>query len=157
MTYVDLSVVKEIYDYYILNSTVTFHTQEISIELLKETIPVNHAKYTSYLLKADNKICGYAYISPYKNRPAYDRTAEVTVYLKVEYTGKGFGRIALQRLENDALKTGVIKVLIGIISADNVDSIKLFERAGYIKCAHFKEVGEKFDKILDVVAYQKIL
>lgn len=59
-------------------------------------------------------------------------------------------------MEEDARKTGVIKVFIGIISVDNSGSVKLFENAGYVKCAHFRNVGEKFGKILDVVAYQKI-
>ncbi len=125
--------------------------------MLRETIPVNHPWYKSYLLKERDKICGYAFFARYKNRSAYDRTSEVTVYLKPEYTGRGIGKIVLRRLEDDAGKTGVIKVLVGIVSADNINSIKLFEKADYKKCAHFKQVGEKFGKILDVVAYQKIL
>jgi len=157
LTEKDFPVVKEIYDFYALNSTATYHTQPVPIDLLRETIPVNHPWYKSYLLKERDKICGYAFFARYKNRSAYDRTAEVTVYLKSEYTGRGIGKIALKRLEDDAGKTGVIKVLVGIVSADNIGSIKLFEKAGYEKCAHFKEVGEKFGKILDVVAYQKIL
>ena len=59
-------------------------------------------------------------------------------------------------LEKTAFKHG-IKVLIGIISGDNQSSIKLFEKCGFEKCGHYKQVGEKFGKILDVVSYQKIL
>lgn len=62
----------------------------------------------------------------------------------------------MSQLEKMAKKTD-IKVLIGVISGDNQQSIKLFEKCGFEKCAHFKKVGEKFGKILDVVAYQKIL
>ena len=46
---------------------------------------------------------------------------------------------------------------MGIITAENESSVKLFERMGYEKCGHFKQVGEKFGRILDVVAYQKLL
>ena len=107
-------------------------------------------------MHSDGVICGYCYLSPYKKRQAYDRTAEITVYLKKEFTGRGIGRLALQRLEKEARPT-FIKVLMGIITADNIQSIQLFIREGYEKCAHFKEVGEKFGKILDVVAFQKFI
>ena len=152
----DFDAVKEIYDYYILNSTATFHTEKVPVETLKETIPAGHPRYKSYLIKYGGNTCGYCYISQYKNRKAYDRTAEVTVYLMPGYTGKGFGKLALKKLEDEARQQG-ISVLIGIIAGDNDHSIKLFERCGYEKCAHFRKVGEKFNRILDVVAFQKIL
>ena len=152
----DFHVVKEIYDYYILNSTATFHTDLISIEELKSVILTGHPKYRSFQIDYEGDTCGYCYISQYKKRQAYDRTAEVTIYLKPEYSGKGIGRETLNRLEKIAKRNGIC-VLIGLISGDNQASIRLFEKCGYEKCAHFKKVGQKFDKILDVVAYQKII
>ncbi len=152
----DFHVVKEIYDYYILNSTATFHTDLISVEELKSVILTGHPKYRSFLIDYEGETCGYCYISQYKKRQAYDRTAEVTIYLKPEYSGKGIGRETLNRLEKIA-ESNDICVLIGLISGDNQTSIRLFEKCGYEKCAHFKKVGQKFDKVLDVVAYQKII
>lgn len=152
----DFSVVKEIYDYYILNTVFTFHVSEITIEALKENIPVNHPKYKSFLIKADGDVCGYCYLSQYKNRKAYDRTAEITLYLKPDFTGKRIGKFVIEKLGEVAAKND-IKVLIAIISGENNQSIKLFEHCGFQKCGHLKHVGEKFDKIIDVVLYQKIL
>jgi phosphinothricin acetyltransferase len=152
----DLELVKEIYDYYIENSTATYYTEKISVDELREFIPVQHKKYKSFLIKVDNELCGFCYISQYKKRQAYDRTAELSLYLKPEYTGRGIGKIALEYLEKVAKNNG-ISVLIGIISGDNESSIKLFEKNGYEKCAHYKQIGEKFNKVLDVVSYQKIL
>lgn len=156
LQYKDFEIVKEIYDYYILNSTATFHIDKVPIETLKESVPVGHPRYKSYLIKYHDNICGYCYISQYKNRAAYDRTAEIIIYLKHEFTGKGIGKLAVKKLEDTARKSG-ISVLIGVIAGDNDVSIRLFERCGYEKCAHFRKVGEKFNKILDVVAFQKIL
>lgn len=152
----DLELVKNIYDYYIENSTATYYTEKISIKELKEFIPVNNKKYRSFLIKTDNECCGFCYLSQYKKRQAYNRTAEISLYLKPEYTGRGIGKEALKHLEQIAKMNG-ISVLIGIISGDNGNSIKLFEKNGYEKCAHYKQIGEKFNKILDVVSYQKIL
>ena len=156
LTEADLELVKKIYDYYIENSTATYYTEKISTEELREFIPVEHKKYKSFLILIDHECCGFCYISQYKKRQAYDRTAELSLYLKSGYTGRGIGKIVLEHLEKVAKNNG-ISVLIGIISGDNENSIKLFEKNGYEKCAHYKQIGEKFNKILDVVSYQKIL
>jgi phosphinothricin acetyltransferase len=152
----DFPVVKEIYDYYILNSTATFHTEKISISELKEVIPVNHPKYKSFLIRYDGAVCGYCYFSYYKKRQAYDRSSEVTMYLKNEFTGKGIGRTILERLEKIAVENNIF-VLIGILSGENDQSIHLFENCGYEKCAHFRQIGEKFGRLLDVVAYHAVV
>ncbi len=152
----DYPVVKAIYDHYILHSTATFHTEPLTIAELKEMIPARHPRYRSFLIHCDDAVCGFCYFAPYKKRPAYDRSAEVTIYLKPSFTGKGIGRTALERLDVLAKESG-IKVLLGIISGDNKTSIRLFERCGYSVCAHFREVGEKFGRVLDVVGYEKIL
>ena len=156
LTESDLEIVKNIYDYYIENSTATYYTEKISIDELKEFIPIEHKKYKSFLIMIDSECCGFCYISQYKKRQAYDRSAEISVYLKPEYTGRGIGKEALKHLEKVAKNNG-ISVLIGIISGDNENSLKLFEKNGYEKCGHFKQIGEKFNKILDVVSYQKII
>jgi len=150
----DLPAIKGIYDWYIENSTATFHTEPITTDQLKEFIYLNHPWYNSYLIYCDKELAGYCFITNYKKRQAYDRSAEVTIYLHPDFCNKGIGKVALIYLEQIAISNG-LKNLIGIISGDNVGSIALFEKCGYTKCAHFKNVGEKFNKVLDVVAYQK--
>jgi len=152
----DLPVIKNIYDWYILNSTATFHTEPISIDQLKDFIYIGHPLYKSYLICSGADVAGYCIITNYKKRPAYDRTAEATIYLRPEFHGMGIGRLALEHLENKAKEVN-LKNLIGVISGDNISSIKLFEKSGFFKCAHYKNVGEKFGKVLDVVSYQKEL
>jgi len=152
----DFVLVKEIYDYYVEHSTATYYTEKVPVSELKSFIPVNHEKYKSFLINLDNECCGFCYISQYKKRQAYDRSAEVSLYLKPDCTGKGIGKMALNHLEKVARDNG-ISVLIAIISGDNENSLKLFEKSGYEKCGHLKQVGEKFNKILDVITYQKII
>ncbi len=150
----DLQTIKEIYDYYILNSTATFHTEKITIDELKELIYIDHPRYPSFLIKESDGILGYCLLSRYKKRQAYDRTAELSIYLKPKWTGKGIGKIAVNFLEGVARNAG-IHVLIGTLSGENKVSIKLFEKTNYEKVGHLKNVGEKFGRILDVVVYQK--
>src|SRR5208283_3235328 len=122
----DFGLVKEIYDYYVINSTATFHTDKVSVQELKEAILINHPKYKSFLIKNNDDTCGYCYISQYKKRQAYDRTAEITIYLKPAFTGKGIGKQTIKKLELYAKQSGIC-VLIGIISEENKQSIRLFE------------------------------
>jgi L-amino acid N-acyltransferase YncA len=150
----DLKTIKEIYDHYILNSTATFHDGKISVSELKEFLFIDNPKYPSFIIKENNKTVGYCFLTRYKKRQAYDRTAEVSIYLMPGYTGKGIGTIAMMHLEAAAKKAG-IHVLIGTLSADNRESIGFLEKLQYEKCAHLKHVGEKFGNILDVVMYQK--
>jgi L-amino acid N-acyltransferase YncA len=150
----DFIIVKEIYDHYIMHSTATFHTEPISISELEEFMYVNHPIYKSYMIHFDHVVAGYCYFSYFKKRQAYDRTAEVTIYLKPEFINHGIGRRTLEFLEETAKKAS-IKSLLAIITGNNNESIKLFEKQGYVKCAHFKNVGEKMGLVLDVVAYQK--
>jgi len=152
----DLSIVKEIYDYYILNSTATYYTDKITIDELKQFIPVGNKKYPSFLIRTGDTTVGFCYLSQYKKRQAYDRTAEVSVYLRHDLTGQGIGKVALEHLENVAKENG-IPVLLGIISADNERSIKLFENCGYERCGYLRQIGEKFNQLLDVSFYQKFI
>jgi phosphinothricin acetyltransferase len=151
-----LPIVLEIYDYYVQNSSATFHTGSVSLNDLKEFIHLNHPRYKSFLILNDGQIAGYAYLTQFKKREAYDRTAEITVYLKPESAGIGIGMKALLFLESQAAAAN-IKVLIATISGSNQHSLHVFEKLGYFCCGHFREVGEKFGEILDVFSYEKIL
>ncbi|MBB3696944.1 GNAT family N-acetyltransferase [Flammeovirga yaeyamensis] len=151
----DLSVVKDIYNYYVNHSTATFHTEDLKEEDLQTFLPIDNDRYPSYLIWENDVVVGYMYLNFFKPRAAYDRTSELTVYLKKEAWGKGIGQYALEFLENKAKEGGIIKVLMAVITGNNIGSIRLFEKHGYEKSAHLKQVGEKFGKILDVVIYQK--
>ncbi len=152
----DLEFVREVFNYYIVHTTKNARTEAMSPEDLKDVIHLGHPMYKSYLISVNETPCGFVYLSRFRKRQAYDRTAEITIYLSPDTAGKGIGRRSLKFMEDIALKVG-IKVLVGIISGDNEESIALFKKLDYWQCAHYKQVGEKFGKTMDVVVYQKIL
>lgn len=152
----DFEAIKDIYNYYVLNTTVTFHIKPVDTDELKRNIFVDHPRYKSIVIRSEDDICGFAYVTQYKNREAYMNTAEIGIYLRPEFASKGIGKRAVTFLEEKVRECG-IKVLLAIISGDNSGSINFFESLNYEKCAHFKRVGEKLGKRLDVVAYQKEL
>ncbi|MBN1952937.1 MAG: N-acetyltransferase [Bacteroidales bacterium] len=152
----DLKGILKIYNYYVLKDTATFHTEQLSLDDLRQMIPMGEDRYQTYVMKEAGQVVGYGYYGRYKNRKAYDRTAEVSIYIHPDARHRGYGIACLNLLEDEARKAG-ISVLIGVISAENSRSVRLFEKQGFEKCAHLKGVGEKFNRILDVVFFQKNL
>jgi phosphinothricin acetyltransferase len=151
-----LETIREIYQYYVDHSTATFHTGHVTTDELRERILIDHPRYKSFVIEVDGVIRGYCYFSQYNKRQAYDRTAELSIYMAHDFKGKGIGKTVLKELEVEARNAGIV-VLLAIITGDNKHSIRSFVSAGYEKCADIREVGEKFGELLDVVFYQKIL
>jgi phosphinothricin acetyltransferase len=146
----------EIYNHYILHSTATFSIEPIGVDEMKRLAFTGLKRFPSYVLVEDNQVVGYGLLNRYKPREAYDGTAEVTVYLHKNHHGKGYGSKALKHMEAVAVEHD-FRALLAVICAENEGSIGLFEKFGYFKCADFKQVGEKFGRILDVVIYEKLL
>ncbi|MCX8128490.1 MAG: GNAT family N-acetyltransferase [Clostridia bacterium] len=151
-----LDAVLDIYNYYVLNSTATFHIKPLDKAGMRDLVFFENPKYKAFVIINDSEICGYCILTQFRKREAYNISAEVTVYLKNGYTGKGIGSLAVRHIETLA-KRNAIHVLIAGICGENNSSIRLFEKNGYMRCACFKEVGSKFGKLLDLVYYQKIL
>ena len=145
-----------IYNYYVLNTTITFHAKEIDIAGMIEILFDGDPRFSSHTIFNGDELCGYCILSHFKKREAYDSTAEVTVYLKPGYERRGIGTFAAGRLEEVAVQNG-FHVLLAVICEENKGSIGLFSSLGYEKCAHYREVGTKFGRLLDVVCFQKIL
>lgn len=151
-----LPALLEIYNYYVSNSTATFHIEPIGLDEMKGIVFFDNPKYKAYAIIDDRDICGYCILCPFKKREAYDITAEVTIYIRHDHAGLGIGSAAIRHLENLAAKNG-IHSLIAVICGENTASIRLFEKNGYEKCGHLREVGMKFGRMLDVVYYEKII
>lgn len=151
-----LPEVLSIYNYYIQNSTATFHEHLLNLEEMRGIVFFDHPRYRSFLVNYQGRTAGYCLLTRYKAREAYDITAEVTIYLKPEYSGKNLGTEALRHLEQFA-RGGDIHSLVAVICGENSASIRLFEKNGYTKCAHYQQVGRKFGRLLDIVCFQKII
>ncbi|WP_411349942.1 GNAT family N-acetyltransferase [Paenibacillus sp. WLX2291] len=160
-----LPEVLDIYNHYVQHTTISFHTELQTLEQMREQILQVPERYRSYAILEQNneaeeqsgqKLLGYILITRHKNKQAYDTTAEITVYLKPDQTGKGLGSQSLTFIEQAAVDSG-FHTLVATVCTENENSIRLFERRGYEKCAHFREVGRKFDRWLDIASYQKII
>jgi phosphinothricin acetyltransferase len=78
---------------------------------------------------------------------------ETSVYLDACFTGKGVGSILYQELIARARKMN-IHSLIGVLSIPNEASRRLHEKFGFRIAGTFKEVGYKFNRLIDVEYWQ---
>jgi L-amino acid N-acyltransferase YncA len=152
----DLNTVLDIYNHYIRTTTASFRPEPIPVEILSSFIYLDHNRYKAYLIYHLGEIAGFCFLTQYKNLEAYDRTAEMGIYLRPGCTRRGLGKEAARHLEEVAAANG-IKTVIASISGDNTASIRLFRKLGYEQCGHFKRVGEKFGRVLDVIFFQRSL
>ncbi len=149
----DAEQIATIYNYYVKNSIVTFDKDVFTRHDFEERIKIISKEYPFIVYEKNNIILGYAYANKWREKPAYKHTVESTVYLKPSAFGKKIGTQLYKHLI-DKLKTQKFKVIIGGLSLPNDASIKLHEKLGFKKVGHFKKVGKKFGKLIDVGFWQ---
>lgn len=146
-----------IYNHYINGSTITFEEQPVSSEEMASRISaVTAGGLPWFVWEIDGAVAGYAYATPWKARSAYRFAVESTVYLDAGYVGEGIGTKLYAALIS-ALREAGIHCVIGGIALPNAASVKLHEKLGFSKIGHFKEVGLKFGKWIDVGYWELVL
>jgi len=149
----DASALLEIYNYYVIHTTVTFDEAAVSLSAFTKKIDDILKAYPFFVFEENNEILGFTYGSKFRPKPAYNYTVESTVYVKHGVHGKKIGTQLYATLIA-ALKEQKFKSVLGVLTIPNPASIKLHEKFGFTQVAHLKEVGFKFDTWLDVGIFQ---
>lgn len=144
----------EIYNYYVENTIVSFEETPIpATEMSSRIESVLNANLPWLVLEQDKLIIGYAYASPWSQRSAYRFSVGVSIYLRQGSTGRGLGYELYNELFQK-LRDLKIHSIMGGIALPNVGSVALHEKLGMQKVAHYKEIGFKFGKWVDVAFWQ---
>jgi phosphinothricin acetyltransferase len=152
-TLADTSALLEIYNYYVIHTTVTFDEVALSLNAFTEKLKLILKDYPCIVFEDNNEILGFAYGSKFRPKPAYNYTVESTVYVKNGAHGKQIGsKLYIELLEQ--LKQRNFKSVLGVLTIPNPASVKLHEKFGFTQVAHLKDVGFKFDTWLDVGIFQ---
>ncbi len=153
----DAEQICSIYNHYIENTIVSFEECPVSIaEMQKRIRAVSAANLPWLVIEDTDAIIGYAYSSPWKDRDAYRFSVRVTIYLSPTHTGRSLG-FKLYRSLFDRLKSLNIRSITGGIALPNPRSVALHEKCGMKKVAHYKDIGFKFGKWIDVAHWQLII
>jgi phosphinothricin acetyltransferase len=151
----DVDDIVTIYNYYIAETLATFEEQVISSDDMLARIKKVSVNDLPWLVAEDDsgKVVGYAYATKWRERFAYRFSVEITVYLLANQLSQGLGSKLYTALFSE-LRQRSIHSVIGGITLPNPASIALHEKFGLKQVAHFKEVGFKFEKWLDVGYWQ---
>ncbi|MDR3341707.1 MAG: GNAT family N-acetyltransferase [Treponema sp.] len=152
----DASAICDIYNYYIGNTIISFEEVPVSINEMEERIRKITSRFPWLVWEAEDELIGYAYVNTWKERSAYRFSVEDSIYLKQGYTGQGRGRELLKMLLEQVKKLNIHAVVAGI-ALPNERSVRLHERFGFTKIAHFNEIGFKFNQWLNVGYYELLL
>ena len=153
----DFDRLAEIYNHYILHTTVTFEEQPVTaIEMASRVQDVKAAELPWLVAEEDGAVLGYAYATKWKVRAAYRHSVEITIYLDPKVKRRGIGSQLYSALFAN-LKQQSKHAVIGGIALPNDESVALHEKFGMMKVAHFKEVGFKFDRWVDVAYWELVL
>ena len=152
----DAEAVAAIYNHYILHTVVTFEEEPVSADEMARRMAAVQERYPWLVGETDGGIVGYAYASAWHARAAYRHSAESTVYLAPEATGRGYGT-ALYRELLDRLPTLGVRTVIGGVSLPNEASVAIHERFGFEQASHYREVGRKLGRWIDVGYWQLML
>lgn len=150
----DAARVAEIYNHYILTSTISFEELPVSAAAMEARI-VETTKAGCWLVcEHDARVAGYAYFGPWKARSAYRFSAECTAYVDAACLRSGIGRALYTELLALAGARGLHRLIAGI-ALPNERSQGLHESFGFRKVAHFTEVGFKMGRWVDVGYWER--
>ncbi|HEY4323761.1 MAG TPA: GNAT family N-acetyltransferase [Mucilaginibacter sp.] len=146
----DLPEILDIYNDVILNTTAVYsekpHTLEMRQDWFRDRVNNN---FPVFVADDGGKVAGFSSFGHFRAWPCYRYTVELSVYVETSQRGKGLSKILLQSLIDKAREMNIHAMLAGI-SADNEVSINLHRSFGFEEVAHFKEVGYKFNRWLDL-------
>lgn len=152
----DAGAVAKVYNYYILNTHQTFETEALSEEQMRQRITEISKDYPFLVAEDDDgEVCGYAYATQFKLRQAYAYSAEVSIYVRSQSKQKGIGSKLYEKLFEQLSDTNIHAVVAGI-SLPNDASVLFHEKFGFKKVAHFREVGYKLGRWVDVGYWEKL-
>ena len=155
----DLPAVREIYNYYVANSTVTFDEDAMTLKEWKAKYAYLHKLGMPFLVAEapSGQLLGYALVAPWKPKRAYRFTVENSIYLGPAAAGKGLGRALLGELIVRSKAAGLKEMLAVIADQGAEASIGLHEKFGFVEIGRMGRVGFKFGRWLGTVLMQRSL
>ena len=146
----DLDAVREIYNHEVRNSICTFGTQTINREgMIKWYASRDMSRHPLLVCDRGGEIAGWASLSKWSDRAAYDKAGETSVYVHADHRGTGVGRALYDELIHRARAIGY-RVLIARVAVPNPSSERLHEAVGFVDVGLMREIGEKFGRLIDV-------
>ena len=152
----DAEALSRIYNHYVRETIVTFEEDPVTAPEMTQRLDDARALDLPWLVgEQGGMITGFAYAGRWRARSAYRASAETSIYLDPGQVGHGHGRRLYEAMLTKLEEKGM-HAAIGGIALPNEASIALHEKLGFEKVAHFREVGYKFNRWIDVGYWQRL-
>ena len=155
-TVADAEALRTIYNHEVEHSTATFDLVPRTLEAQQTWIREREGALGVVVAEHDGVVVGFASLSPYRSKPAYNTTVEDSIYVDREARGLGAGKALLNEVITMASTRGFHTIIAHISDPDGA-SVALHRTCGFTVVGIQKEVGRKFGRWLDVVVMQRML
>jgi phosphinothricin acetyltransferase len=154
----DLPALTRIYNYYVVETPVTFDLRPFEVEERRAWLEGFDATgpYRCFVADVDGVAVGWACSLQFRRKAAYDTSVEASIYLDPEVIGKGLGTRLYSALLESLAGTKIHRILGGV-TLPNAASVALHARFGFESVGVFREVGRKFDRYWDVQWFERRL
>jgi L-amino acid N-acyltransferase YncA len=155
----DLPAIRDIYNHYVRETTITFDEEETDLAYWAHKRELLASSGLPFLVAVDDEhaVLGYALMHPWNPKSAYRFSAEDSIYLAPDATGRGLGTALLETLLQVSAEAGLRTIVALIEPTAAAASIALHRRYGFADAGLLRDVGVKFGRSLDVVLLQKSL
>jgi len=151
----DVLAITDIYNEVILNTTSTFDLEPKTIEERSRWLDDHGDKHPVLVAQSGEEVVGWAALSRWSDKQAYEATAEISVYVHKDHRNKGIGKKLTELVTLAGQEAGLHSVISRITEGNEV-SINLHVALGFKHVGVMKEAGHKFGRYLDVYLLQKV-
>jgi phosphinothricin acetyltransferase len=157
----DAAAIAAIYAHHVLTGTATFDTDPPAVAFWTDKIETLTGRDWPFLVAEaatanGGEVVGYAYATQFRDRPAYARTCEDSIYVRADHHGHGIGTALLGALCEVAVASNFHE-MIAVIGGGEPASVALHAKVGFRHAGRMERVGQKFGRLLDTVYMQKSL
>jgi L-amino acid N-acyltransferase YncA len=153
----DSAAIAAIYDHHVRHGTASFDSEGPSVaQWTAKIADVRACGWPFLVAEIDGAVAGYAYATQFRDRPAYARTCENSIYISPDAIGQGVGTQLLAALVDTARACG-FEQMIAVIGGGEPASVALHAKLGFVERGRMKDVGVKFGRKLDTVYMQRSL
>jgi L-amino acid N-acyltransferase len=153
----DLPAILTIYNDVIVNTTAVYDYEPHTLEMRTAWFNTKMEQgFPVFVAEEDGKVLGLSSIGPFRAWAAYKYSVENSIYVAAEARGKGIGKLLMPPIIEIAKGLSMHTIIAGI-DASNDASVQLHRHFGFEEVAHFKQVGYKFGRWLDLKFLQLIV
>lgn len=163
VTVEDADEILAIYAPYVTDTAITYECEVPSLSEFKNRIQNISSLFPYIKAISDGRIVGYAYATKFRERKAYERNVEVTVYVHRDFKRAGIGSLLYSELERILRDMGILNMNAWIASTTrddehlSGDSIAFHTKIGFSKVGTFRNSGYKFGKWYDMTCMEKLI